>query len=263
MTKETALLLKRLAERYENACFLNDDPSQFLRWYSDVRDAEVAAFIAAMLSFGSRTQFIPKIKSIFSLADKAGGMTAWLLSGSYSYDFCALADSCGCGGDYEKKFYRFYSYNEMIALFSRMAEILKMSSSFGEYIRERWRERCEAKGVCLDLGEVVSSSFPDCKIVPHGKNSANKRVYMFLRWMVRVNSPVDLGLWRWYSPANLIIPLDTHVIQESVKLGLVAKNASASLKTAKMITNELKEIWSEDPCKGDFALFGAGVMANA
>ena len=267
MTKETAVRLKGLAEKYEAASFLNDDPSQFLRWYADARDAEVAAFIAAMLSFGSRSQFIPKIKSIFSLADKAGGMASWLLGDAYTSDFCVLADSCGCEGDYEKKFYRFYSYNDMVALFSRLSEILKASPSFGDYIHARWSEMCNeqckkegtAEGACSDLGAAVSSAFPGCKIVPHGKDSANKRVYMFLRWMVRVDSPVDVGLWRWYSPADLTIPLDTHVIQESVKLGLIEKNASASLKTAKAITQELKEIWPHDPCKGDFALFGLGV----
>lgn len=82
---------------------------------------------------------------------------------------------------------------------------------------------------------------------------------MFLRWMVRQDSPVDLGLWSWISPADLIIPLDTHVIQEAVKLGLIPENSPASMRTAQKITTALKEVWPCDPCKGDFALFGLGV----
>ena len=85
---------------------------------------------------------------------------------------------------------------------------------------------------------------------------------MYLRWMVRRNSPVDLGLWNWYSPADLILPLDTHVIQESIRLGLIPEKSSATLKTARAVTNSLKEIWQDDPCKGDFALFGLGVDQN-
>ena len=77
--------------------------------------------------------------------------------------------------------------------------------------------------------------------------------------MVRQNSPVDLGLWNWILPEDLIIPLDTHVIQEAEKLRLIPENSPASMKTAQKITVQLKQIWPDDPCKGDFALFGLGV----
>ena len=62
MTKDLCLRLEELAEKYETADFVKEDPSQFLRWYTQVRDVEVAAFTAAMLSFGNRKQFIPKIR---------------------------------------------------------------------------------------------------------------------------------------------------------------------------------------------------------
>ena len=77
--------------------------------------------------------------------------------------------------------------------------------------------------------------------------------------MVRKNSPVDLGLWSWCSPSELLIPLDVHVMQESVKLGLLKAGAKADRRTAVILTERLKKIWPEDPCKGDFALFGLGV----
>ena len=79
-----------------------------------------------------------------------------------------------------------------------------------------------------------------------------------------LNSPVDLGIWTWYSPKNLLIPLDIHVLQESVALGLLSKTASNKLPSANskaciLLTNQMKDIWPEDPCKADFALFGLGV----
>ena len=82
---------------------------------------------------------------------------------------------------------------------------------------------------------------------------------MFLRWMVRRDSPVDLGIWTWYSPADLIIPMDVHVIQESIKLGLLPPKSTGTLKNAVLLTNALKQIWPDAPCKGDFALFGIGI----
>ena len=107
MTEEIWQRLKELAEKYENSSFLDSDPSQFLRWYKNQADVEIASFVAAMLSFGNRKQFIPKIRFIFETADKAGGIFLWIKNGLFEKDFCALS------GDDEEKFYRFYSYKEM------------------------------------------------------------------------------------------------------------------------------------------------------
>ena len=82
---------------------------------------------------------------------------------------------------------------------------------------------------------------------------------MFLRWMVRSDSPVDLGLWsKFIDRRTLIIPLDTHVLQQSVRLGLL-NSKTATMSTAIRLTKTLAEIFPEDPLKGDFALFGYGV----
>ena len=80
--------------------------------------------------------------------------------------------------------------------------------------------------------------------------------------MVRKNSPVDLGLWEWFDESELIIPLDTHVLQEAIKMGIISEKVSGSYKTAVKITEALKEVWPKDPCRGDFALFGLGVDAK-
>ena len=83
--------------------------------------------------------------------------------------------------------------------------------------------------------------------------------------MVRRNSPVDLGLWAdFIDSRTLIMPLDTHVLQQSVRLGLLS-GKTATMSTAKKLTDKLSEFFPDDPLKGDFALFGYGVnsaMAN-
>ena len=43
------------------------------------------------------------------------------------------------------------------------------------------------------------------------------------------------------------------------KLGLIAKDAPASRKTAEKLTETAREIFDDDPCRLDFALFGKGV----
>ena len=178
--------LVELAQKYEVHDFILQDPSQFLFWYDDFpelknpRNVECAAFVAAMLSFGNRKQFIPKIQGILELSLDEGGIADWCLNGAKNFPFGS------------KKFYRFYSYDDLHTFFDEIAEILKKSGSLGEHFCKIYQNEDETP-----LHRIVSQSFPKSAIVPKGKNSANKRVNMFLRWMVRQNSPVDLGTWKW------------------------------------------------------------------
>ena len=86
------------------------------------------------------------------------------------------------------------------------------------------------------------------------RNCANKKIHMLRRWMVRRDGIVDLGLWKTISPKDLIIPLDVHVHQTALALGITERK-STDIRTALEITAFLKECFPGDPCLGDFALF--------
>ncbi|MBQ9238197.1 MAG: TIGR02757 family protein [Treponema sp.] len=248
-----------------------DDPCNVLHRYAAPRDTEVAAFIMALLSFGQREQFLKKAAFIFS---RAGNHPAtWLKTGKWQMDFPHGTE----------KFYRFYSYNDVRAVFSTLQKILLAYVTFGEAVRVAYDRQIAAQRQpsraphCSDnrrmcsaaethsgaLVAAIISLFPDCRMVSRGKQSAHKRLHLFLRWMVRTGSPVDVGLWTWYSPADLIIPLDTHVLATAIALGLVPKNSRATAQTACRLTAVLRDVWPNDPCRGDFALFGAGVAGKA
>ena len=191
------------------------------------------------------------IRFILETADNsAGDICSWLKNGTYKKDFLRGSN----------KYYRFYSYDDMQIFFDELAEILNCEKSMGEFFRKRWMEACDKEnGQSPHLADIISQSFPKSKIVPKGKSSANKRIHMFLRWMVRQNSPVDLGLWSWYPAADLLIPLDVHVMQEGQKLGLISEKATASRKTAMELTKKMEEVFPGDPARADYALFGIGV----
>lgn len=92
------------------------------------------------------------------------------------------------------------------------------------------------------------------------KNSACKRLNMFLRWMVRSDHQgVDFGLWKTISPSQLIIPMDVHVSRVARRLELIKDN-HVNWKNALKLTDELRAFDPEDPVKYDFALFGLGIM---
>lgn len=253
--------LKALADKYEVSTFMGQDPSQFLHWYDKapaktrIACTELASFIAAMLAFGNRTQFIPKIQNILTTADStSGSILNWLTSGAYRKTFPTGSS----------KFYRFYSYDDMQTFFTELTGIINQNGSLGQYFKSLWEKTDRTTGTnhaasTTPLPDLISLSFPKSRLVPKGRTSANKRIHMFLRWMVRTNSSVDLGLWTWYSPALLIIPLDVHVMQEAQKLGLLPPKSTASRKTAVTLTKQMEQFFPGDPCRADYALFGLGI----
>ena len=97
-----------------------------------------------------------------------------------------------------------------------------------------------------------------CTLLQVSDRPPQTKVKMIQRWMMRQDSPVDFGVWKRRSAADLIIPLDTHVCRVAHLLGLTDKPVF-SLTNAKRITNALAEIFPGDPCMGDFSLFGYGV----
>ena len=92
-----------------------------------------------------------------------------------------------------------------------------------------------------------------------GAGSAAKRINMFLRWMIRLNTEgVDFGIWKNIPTNELLCPLDVHTARVARRLGLLERTQN-DWKAVVELTNNLKSFDAEDPIKYDFALFGLGV----
>ncbi len=91
------------------------------------------------------------------------------------------------------------------------------------------------------------------------KGSACKRLFLFMRWMVRRGDGVDFGIFTEIYPSDLVIPLDTHVGRIARLLGFTRRKTN-DLKTAIEITGRLKGFDPEDPVKYDFALTRIGIV---
>lgn len=243
MNKELRHRLMELADKYETANFLIDDPAQFMHRYSLTSDIEIAGLIASTLAFGQRPKILEKLEYICRLMKDSPSQ--WIKGQEYEEAFPSS----------DKKFYRFYSYKDLRWFFYQVRRLLSQYGTIGDYMIENHQRHIHPL-------EAIVSAFSDCPttkhLIPKDTHSCCKRVNMYLRWMVRDNSPVDMGLWNFIDKKELIIPADTHVMQEALRLGII-KKASSSLSKAKEITDAMRLIWSEDPCKGDFALFGWGV----
>ena len=234
-------LLRELAAKYETPSFIEGDPSWWMHQVSGAANQEATAFVAQALAYGSRAQFMPRIGW---LLERAGGdMDRWVRSGAFKEELPEGSSAC---------YYRLYTVADIHAFLESYRRLLDGYGTLGAYV-----------GSCtgLEAVEAITRWFGDTAPVPKDASSACKRVCMFLRWMVRDGSPVDLGLWaRQIDRRTLIMPMDTHVLQQSVRLGLLSSKTT-SMSAARRLTARLAQVFPEDPLKGDFALFGEGVSA--
>ena len=195
-----------LANKYERADFINGDPSWFMHQVEGDSNKEILAFIASSLSYGSRKQFLPKIESLMINSDYA----KWLTNRDYE-KIVPHTDEC---------FYRLYTKAMMNDFLNALAQMIKQYSSMRGFILNL--KKTDKKLSALDAVKALTSWFAthgSTGVIPKDATSSCKRVCMFLRWMVRDNSPVDLGLWSdLIDKSSLIIPMDTHVLQEATKL---------------------------------------------
>ncbi len=244
MENKVAELLCIYAQQYETKAFLDGDPSCFMHQVKGAYNQETTAFVASSLSYGSRAQFLPKISWMLDRAE--GDIYEWVKQGAFETSF--RDDEMG-------SFYRLYSYRTMNTFLRALQKLLVEYESLGTFVKESSNDGLSAVSSLCEWFAAEGAT----QVVPKDTKSACKRLCMFLRWMVRSDSPVDLGLWsKFIDRRTLIIPLDTHVLQQSVRLGLL-NSKTATMSTAIRLTKTLAEIFPEDPLKGDFALFGYGV----
>ena len=206
-----------------------------------IRNQEAMAFIASSLSYGSRSQFNKKIEMVLEWT--GGDVDEWIRKGKFEDYF--KKDDMRC-------FYRLYTHDTMHQFLKTYQHMLLRYGSLGDYVRQNAHDGLSAvAAICQYFNNQDTS-----RIIPHNTQSACKRVCLFLRWMVRSNSPVDLGLWAdFIDRRTLIMPLDVHVLRQSARLGLLTTK-TATMSAARRLTATLAEIFPDDPLKGDYALFG-------
>lgn len=243
--------LLSLANKYEVPDFLNGDPSWFMHQVIGERNQETIAFIASCLSYGSRNVFMPRIQYLLDCSHNEP--YEWIKSGKYKLDI-PNDDTC---------FYRLYTNAMMYDLFNALQTMYEVYGDIKTFIRCHTGHNDDNYQLeAIEAVEAICHYFQEQEavgIVPKNASSSCKRVCMFLRWMVRTDSPVDLGIWSdLISLRSLIMPLDTHVIQQSLQLGLITSKTT-SMSVARKLTDKLLEIFPNDPLKADFALFGYGV----
>jgi len=265
-------VLDELVRQYKVPAYVQSDPIQIpYRFVENAQACELTAFITALFSYGRRDLIIATVSQLLQLTenDPVGFMENFhpqrdaKLFQHFVYRFNKGPDLVVL---WERLQWAYREYESLENLFTwaiaapRNSSALKNRSSDGEEAADRLKQGISGFIDAL-LGDHQAQSYGVKFLFAHpDKGGACKRFNMFLRWMVRQDlepdGKVDFGLWRkTLKPADLLIPLDTHVLKMNSRLGFSART-DGSWQTAREMTDVFRLLCPEDPVKYDYALFG-------
>ena len=243
---------------------LDTDPLRYAHRYTSPGDREIAGLIAAVFAYGRVAAFARVLEPIFARADAAGGPVRWLEGLDPRRERDALDGVA----------YRFQTAEDVALWVAALAWGVRARGRLAPPPSPASPVRGERLAVAL--GAVVDHLVADAAaastrwgfgdptsrgfryLLPHPRDgSACKRLVLWARWMVRREHP-DLGAWEVLTPADLLMPLDTHVARVSRFLGWT-RRADASWRTAVEITEALAVLDPADPTRYDFALAHLGI----
>ena len=254
--EELHALLDAEAARYNTPAFIEADPVQFPRRFSDPRDIEIASLLAATVAWGNRRM----------ICRSCEGMLALMEHQPYRYVMECGYEDLPPRDNIHRTFFtdnlRHY-LRGLRRVYSRHGSLEAFADGA---VRNAGTRRCAPWTIASALNDVLAEANGGCRdsrCLPQNLDvSALKRFNMALRWLVRRDGIVDPGIWRSaLAPAELYIPLDVHVGNVSRSLGLVGRKAN-DRRTVEELTAVLRRMRPDDPVYYDFALFGIGVTKD-
>ena len=218
------------AHEYNDPKYFQEDPiifpTRFAQMYRTgeacLADVEISALLASHLAWGRRSMIV---RDCGRMLDEMGWKPyEYVMNGEFR--------------DEDVSLHRTIKWSDFAAICGRLNSIYSSRNSIEGLTDTEIR--------CSIFGQKEDRKAP------------NKKISMMRRWLTRDDGKVDLGVWKDTDKKSLILPLDVHVYDQATALGLTARRQK-DIVTAQEITDTFREIWPEDPCLGDFALFGYGV----
>ena len=247
--------LDQWVARIETPDYIQDDPVSFMHAFEDPEDQAIAGFFAAIMAWGRRDIVLAKVENLLQRMDHQPARFVR----NFSDDMRPVFDGFK---------HRTFKPVDMFWITKTLQTILQEFDSF-----EPFWQHCYDKALAenRELMTVFHHQFfARHEDIPRrtrkhisnpDKGSAAKRLYMYLRWVIRNDSPVDPGIMHFMKPAELVIPLDVHAARQARALGLLTRTYN-DWKAAQELTQNMRLLDPADPAKYDYALFGIGVRGE-
>ncbi|MCM1369994.1 MAG: TIGR02757 family protein [Candidatus Amulumruptor caecigallinarius] len=250
---DIADLLNAEAERINSPEFIADDPVQFPRRFSRLEDIEIVSLISAIIAWGNRKMICRDVEKVLGLM--------------YHNPLAYVIDRGYEDLNPDMNIHRTFFARHLQHLLRGLRRVYRQYGSLDAFCSQT---RCPADEApawklvenlrMLMREENGGAECPQCLPV-NLHTTALKRVNMALRWLVRNDGIVDMGMWRSLSPASLYIPLDVHVGNTARNLGLLSRKAN-DRKSVESLTRLMRTLRPDDPAYYDFALFGIGIESR-
>ena len=235
---------------YNNPKFIDSDPIQIPHLFSKKEDIEIAGFLTSIISWGNRNMIIRNASKMMELLDHA------------PYDFVTNHQESDLKS-LEGFVHRTFNHTDFQQFIQSLQHIYLKHGGLEQALlitdtATNYRSAIHHLKSCFF--EIAHPQRTQKHISDPLKNSAAKRINMFLRWMVRNDkSGVDFGVWKTHNPSFLSCPLDVHSGNVARKLKLLLRKQNDWKAVAELDKN-LRSLDASDPVKYDFALFGLGVF---
>jgi uncharacterized protein (TIGR02757 family) len=248
-------VLDRLYLEYNRAEAVAD-PIEIVRRFPDPADRDVVGFCAAGLAFGRVASVLQSVERLVAVM------------GPSPASFVRAFEPARDGRALDTLVHRWTRGPDLVALLLTIRRMLDRSGSIEGFFLEGHDDRAPDVGPALEsFGRraLALGAARDCRDAPGlryffprpSAGSACKRLNLYLRWMVRADS-IDLGVWSGVAPAQLVVPLDVHVVRLGQCLGLT-RYRSPGWRMAAEITASLRRLDPADPVRYDFALCHVGM----
>lgn len=249
--KEVHHFLESRHDLYNRPEFVLTDPISIPRRFSIKEDIEIAGLFAAIIAWGNRVQILRSASRLIELFQNAPHEFVMHHTPADLKPLSGFRHRTFGGHDL------LFFVEALKALYQRYGD---METAFTSGLSPNANAMDAITLFRSRLMETMPESRSGKHIANPQRNSAAKRLNMFLRWMVRNDGRgVDFGLWQQLSPSQLLCPLDVHSGRVARRLGLLHRKQDDG-KAALELTQALKHFDPDDPVKYDFALFGAGIF---
>ncbi len=248
--EELKIFLDEKVDRYNNPNFIETDPIQIPHRFTIKEDIEISGFLVAIIAWGNR-------KSIINNGEKL-----MAIMGNSPFDFVMSASEKSLAKA-DNFVHRTFNNQDLHTFFTALKNIYKNEKS----LENVFADHASNGGMQNQISHFKKVFFQNIEvgrthkhISDPAKNSAAKRINMFLRWMVRDdNRGVDFGIWKTIPMSVLSCPLDVHSGGVARKLGLLNRTQNDG-KAVTELDEFLRKLDANDPVKYDFALFGLGAF---
>ena len=236
--------------QYNNPKFIESDPIQIPHLFTKKEDIEIAAFLTATISWGNRTMIIKNSYKMMELLNNS------------PYDFILNHEEKDLKS-FDSFVHRTFNSIDFRQFIKSLQHIYKNHGGLENVLAIKDNSKTYQTAIHQFkkvFFEIEHQQRTQKHVSDPLRNSAAKRINMFLRWMVRNDKAgVDFGIWDTHNASNLSCPLDVHSGNVARKLSLLLRKQN-DWKALSELDKNLRKLDKNDPVKYDFALFGLGVF---